>query len=194
MRTQFSKTVDDPRVTLSDGAFDHLPGVPDEWADLLIIAQAFHWCPDHATALAEFARVLKPGSSVALVWNLEDRDSARWVAQLRDTIEQHEGGTPQFRLELWRKAFEEPIYKQHFEPPEEKNWPYNIPATVESVVDRASSKSYISILPEDKLSQVHADLREILKRGDGLTWTDMEKGVFEYPYKSYMVICRKRGE
>jgi hypothetical protein len=35
--------------------------------------QAFHWCPDYDAAAAEFARILKPGGIVALIWNLEDR-------------------------------------------------------------------------------------------------------------------------
>ena len=37
MRTVFSKTVVDPRVSLSDGTFD-ATGVPDHWADLIVMA------------------------------------------------------------------------------------------------------------------------------------------------------------
>lgn len=38
-------------------------------ADLVIVAQAFHWF-DVPVALAEFARILRPGSSCAAFWNL----------------------------------------------------------------------------------------------------------------------------
>jgi SAM-dependent methyltransferase len=43
-------------------------GLPDQYADAVLSAQAFHWFqPD--TALAEFHRILKPGGHVILMWN-----------------------------------------------------------------------------------------------------------------------------
>lgn len=38
MREQFTKTVHDERVTVSEGTFDTTP-VEDGWADLVVIAQ-----------------------------------------------------------------------------------------------------------------------------------------------------------
>ncbi len=38
MRTVFSKTVNDPRVSVSHGTFDKTD-IPDAWADIIIIAQ-----------------------------------------------------------------------------------------------------------------------------------------------------------
>jgi ubiquinone/menaquinone biosynthesis C-methylase UbiE len=192
MRDQFAKTINDRRVSQSEGTFDNLPGVPDNSADILIVAQAFHWCPNYASAIQEFARVLKPGAPVALVWNLEDREAVAWIAQLRDRIEKHEEGTPQFRLELWRAAFEQPNYKDLFEAPTEKQWPYIIPGTAEITIGRACSKSYIAILPEDKKKQVQEDIKAILDRGDDMKWIDREQGVFEYAYRSYVVVFKKK--
>ncbi|KAL1740199.1 S-adenosyl-L-methionine-dependent methyltransferase [Schizophyllum fasciatum] len=129
MRAQFAKTTipasaDDtspttagdstsPTITVADGHFASLP-VPDGWADVIVIAQAFHWCPDHAAAVAEFARALRRGGPLVLVWNLEDRDAAPWVAQLRDRIERHEQGAPQFRLGLWRAFAETREWRDNF--------------------------------------------------------------------------------
>ncbi|TFY55437.1 hypothetical protein EVG20_g9319 [Dentipellis fragilis] len=74
MREVFAKSVIDERVTIKEGFFDNLnTGVPDGQADLVVIAQAFHWCPDFDAAAVEFSRILKPDSIVALIWNLEDR-------------------------------------------------------------------------------------------------------------------------
>lgn len=126
------------------------------------------------------------------MWNLEDRDRARWVAQLRDRIEQHEEGTPQFRLGLWRQAFDTPNYQKLFAAPEENQWPYDLPATVDIVVDRASSKSYISILPDAEKAKVQADLREIVNKGEDKVWIDEAKGEFKYPYRTYVVVSRKK--
>ena len=43
-------------------------GLADHSADLITAAQAFHWF-DRPLARQEFARVLKPGGWVALIWN-----------------------------------------------------------------------------------------------------------------------------
>jgi ubiquinone/menaquinone biosynthesis C-methylase UbiE len=55
-------------VGWSQGDALRLP-VRDEAVDAVISTEAFHWFPDHAAALAEFARVLRPGGRavVALV-------------------------------------------------------------------------------------------------------------------------------
>lgn len=119
------------------------------------------------------------------------RDGAGWVAQLRDRIERHENGTPQFRLNLWRATFDTPSYKQFFKPQEEEVWSYHLLGTQEIVIDRACSKSYVAVLPDDQKTQVVEDIKAILTKGDGLVWTDSEKGEFEYPYKTWVVIAKK---
>ncbi|KAH6918533.1 S-adenosyl-L-methionine-dependent methyltransferase [Coprinopsis sp. MPI-PUGE-AT-0042] len=191
MRNTFSDRVQDPRVSISDGTFDttHLP---DAWADLVVIAQAFHWCPDFDKASAEFSRILKPGGTVAFIWNLEDRGAADWVGQIRDLIEAHEKGTPQFRQNLWRQCFETASYKEAFQTPDEQVKPYYIEGTEQGAVDRASSKSYIAILPPDEKGRVQQTIREIVRRGDGLEWIDKEKGVFKYPYQTWLVVSQKK--
>lgn len=119
-------------------------------------------------------------------------ERAKWVAQLRDRIERHEKDTPQFRLQLWRAAFDTPGYKDNFDAPEEKVISYELLGTEQIAVDRALSKSYISILPPDDKQKVVDDIKEIVKKGEGLVWSDKEKGEFEYPYKTYTVIAKKK--
>jgi SAM-dependent methyltransferase len=58
--------------------------LPDEYADVVTAAQSFHWF-DHALALPEIARVLRPQGRLALVWNVRD-DREEWVAKLSVTI------------------------------------------------------------------------------------------------------------
>ena len=76
-------------VAAAPGAFDLLGSaevipLPDESADVITSAQAFHWF-DHAVALPEIARVLRSHGRLALVWNIRD-DRMPWVARLSETI------------------------------------------------------------------------------------------------------------
>ncbi|KAF9476583.1 methyltransferase type 11 [Pholiota conissans] len=163
MRDTFAEKVKDDRISLSEGFFD-ATGVEDGWADLVVIAQAYHWCPDYEKASAEFARILKLNGTVALVWNLEDRDGAKWVAQVRDLIEFHEQGTPQFRHNHWRQTFDTPSYQKFFEPHIQKTWSYHIQGTKESVVDRASSKSYIMLV--SFYANLPLEVKQVLRASD----------------------------
>lgn len=46
----------------------------DRSVDAVVCAQAFHWF-DAPAALAEFARVIRPGGNVGLIWNVLDAES-----------------------------------------------------------------------------------------------------------------------
>lgn len=92
----------------------------------------------------------------------------------------------------WRQTFDTPSYKKEFNPPEEKTWNYKLHANKEIVVDRASSKSYVAILPDDQKAKVQQDIREVVDQGHDKVWVDEAQGLFEYPYKTWVVIARKR--
>ncbi len=111
---------------------------------------------------------------------------------MRDRIEQHESGSPQFRLGLWRATFSTPSYQALFHPPEEDVWDYVLTGTRDIVVERAQSKSYIAVLSYEDKQKVINDLDAILQRKDGLTWIDQAKGVFEYPYQTFLVVSKKK--
>ncbi|KAH8914186.1 S-adenosyl-L-methionine-dependent methyltransferase [Atractiella rhizophila] len=174
-----------------DGEFGKIP-VNDKWADLVVIAQAFHWIgKDGSSAMAEIARVLKPGAQLALIWNLEDRDGPeKWVGKMRDAYEAHEVGTPQYRLGWWKHVFDLPEYKENFKPLKSNAAGEALPdvqhrkleTNKDGVVDRVLSKSYITDLTEEKREEVRKRVLEIVEEGDGLVWIDKEQGIFEYPY------------
>ena len=175
-----------------------------------ILSQAYHWCPDYDAASTEFSRILKPNGTVAFIWNLEDRsiidldfdsfrssllfyrDGARWASEVRDVIEVQEQGTPQFRHMYWRQTFDTQSYQREFNPPEENTWTYKLQADKEIVVDRASSKSYVAVLPDDKKAEVQEEIRKIVDQGLDRVWIDETQGLFEYPYKTWAVIAHKK--
>ena len=72
-----------PEASALAGRAEAMP-LPDASADVVASAQAFHWF-DHDAALPEVARVLRPGGSLALVWNSRD-DRDPWMAQLSAII------------------------------------------------------------------------------------------------------------
>jgi SAM-dependent methyltransferase len=72
-----------PDVRALAGSAEAMP-LPDASADVVTSAQAFHWF-DHANALPEIARVLRPGGRLALVWNSRD-DRDPWMSRLSAII------------------------------------------------------------------------------------------------------------
>ncbi len=77
MREVFAGVV--PGVPVMGGTVEELP-LADGSVDAVVVAQAFHWF-DAPQALAEIARVLRPGGSLSLVWNERD-DSDPVMAEL----------------------------------------------------------------------------------------------------------------
>lgn len=74
------------RVEWRDGTGERT-GLPDRSADLITVAQAFHWMRADE-ALAEFHRILKPGGRLAHVWNIQDRTDA-FTASYCAAMERH---------------------------------------------------------------------------------------------------------
>jgi ubiquinone/menaquinone biosynthesis C-methylase UbiE len=72
-----------PDVQTVVGSAESIP-LPDASTDVVTSAQAFHWF-DHARAMPEIARVLRPGGRLALIWNSRD-DRDPWMARLSEII------------------------------------------------------------------------------------------------------------
>jgi SAM-dependent methyltransferase len=93
----------EPRFVSVDGTAEST-GLPAASVDLVVAAQAFHWF-DRPRARAEFARVLRPGGVVALVWNwrrdrgtpfLEGYEALlrRWGTDYAEVLRRWEAGSP----------------------------------------------------------------------------------------------------
>ena len=81
MRAELERVVPEARSLAGRG--EQIP-LADATADVVTVAQAFHWF-DQPTALAEIARVLRPGGTLGLVWNMRDY-AVEWAARLSETI------------------------------------------------------------------------------------------------------------
>ncbi|KAK0522765.1 hypothetical protein OC834_006151 [Tilletia horrida] len=175
-------------VEVSEGTFEDFSLLQDARAqasiDVILIAQAWHWAQDHEVALSNFARVLRPYGCLSLIWNLEDRDAAPWVARIRDAYEKHEHGSPQYRLGLWKKMYQTEALTQYFQALPQEDYTRILPTTHEAAWNRVLSKSYISLLGQDDLAALRKEYDQIMEDGDqhGRRWINKDEGVFEYPY------------
>jgi ubiquinone/menaquinone biosynthesis C-methylase UbiE len=70
-------------IEVREGTAEALP-LDDASVDAVTVAQAFHWF-DPPRALAEVARVLRPGGHLFLLWNTRDR-RVDWVRQFGDLL------------------------------------------------------------------------------------------------------------
>ncbi|MBP0460582.1 class I SAM-dependent methyltransferase [Streptomyces montanisoli] len=77
-----------PGVPLVRAVGDALP-LADACADLVTYAQSWHWT-DRARAFAEALRVLRPGGTLALFWNVADQ-TVPWLAAQNARLRAHGG-------------------------------------------------------------------------------------------------------
>lgn len=150
--------------------------------DALVCAQAFHWFA-HRAALDEFARVLKPGGRLGLVWNVRD-ESVDWVAALTRIVTPHEGDAPRFHKGDWQRTFPHPA----FGPLQETVFDHVHEGPPEQViVDRFMSVSFIAALPADEQAAVRAQLEALISSHPALRGRE----ALRFPYQTRAFVCAR---
>jgi SAM-dependent methyltransferase len=123
--------------------------IPSRSIDVVIAAQAFHWF-DHARALPEIARVLRPGGTLALVWNSRD-EGVPWVRKLGALI----GGGDRGDLTALTNPAEDSAY---FGPVVSEEFRFWQQVRRPDLLDLVRSRSYVAVLPtaerDDLLARV----------------------------------------
>jgi SAM-dependent methyltransferase len=144
----------EPPIRAVEGAAEDIP-LPDGSADAVTVAQAFHWF-DGERALAEIHRVLRPGGSLALVWNVRLLDDPGQAA-IEELIAPFTGQIPRHRSGEWRRPFEDTTLFGSFE---ERSFPNEQRVDGDRLVDRVASTSAIAALDpvrrRDLLEKVRA--------------------------------------
>jgi len=79
-----------PGVDVRDTTAEHT-GLAAGSVDVVAMFQAFQWC-DGAAALAEFARITRPGGRIGIVWNMPDRRDP-FTAAYEDLVDHHGDAT-----------------------------------------------------------------------------------------------------
>jgi ubiquinone/menaquinone biosynthesis C-methylase UbiE len=149
------------RVALPEalaGSAEAIP-LPDGSVDAVTVGQAFHWF-DAPAALAEIARVLRPGGGLALLWNERDESTA-WVAEMSRLIRWHERTVSRYQHVDWAEVV---AADGRFAPLEEVVVRWDQPMTREVLADRVRSISYIAVMPSTERERLAAEVTTLVGR------------------------------
>ena len=130
------------------GTAEQIP-LRDNSVDAVLVAQAWHWF-DPERAIAEVARVLRPGGRLGLVWNTRD-ERMGWVKDLGRIIG-HESDPFSDRVTL-PEPFTD-VERHHVE------WTSYL--TPQALIDLVASRSYCITSPADVRTRTLEEVRELL--------------------------------
>jgi SAM-dependent methyltransferase len=146
-------------VRVHEGTAERIP-LDTASADLVTVAQAFHWF-DGDAALAEIHRVLRPGGRLALVWNRRVTEDPVNRA-IEAILAPHRAEVPTHRWDTWRATFERTAL---FGPLEEHVFSSEQHLNADGMADRIGSISFIASLPDDERANVLEEARALAAGG-----------------------------
>jgi SAM-dependent methyltransferase len=172
-----------PQVEVRDGTAEAIP-LPDESVDAVTVAQAFHWF-DAPVALAEMQRVLRPGGTLFLIWNMRDVGHD-WVEQFGDLLV--EAGSIRPYDSYYDVDYAAVItLAGGFGPVEAWSHSWEQPCDEDLLVARAASVSVVAALPDHQRSIVLDRIRGLARRHPDLAG----RPTFGFPYTTSIWRCRR---
>jgi ubiquinone/menaquinone biosynthesis C-methylase UbiE len=160
--------------------------------DLATAAQAFHWF-DKPAALAEIARIVRPGGGVALFWNVREEARSPFVADYHRVLERYGGVAEGKYLQAGRSSGRSSTREaleaaDRFEAPKLHELHHELAATANGFIGMAFTASYIRALDPAAQDRFRAETLELLARhghrGDE---------PFAVPYRVDLWIARRSG-
>jgi SAM-dependent methyltransferase len=170
-----------PGIEAKQGSAERIP-LADCSVDAVVCAQSFHWFAN-GRALREMRRVLTPGGTLGLIWNVRD-ESVPWVAALRVILDPHEGDAPRYHTQQWRRLFP----ADGFGPLCERRFGHAHTGSPQHVIiDRMLSTSFIAALPARERKRVAAQVQQLIATTSDLAG----KAEVRMPYVTMAFSCRK---
>ena len=162
-----------PEAIVREGQGERIP-VGDASADAVLVASAWHWM-DHEAAVAEVARVLRPGAVLGVVWSGLDR-TADWFETIRARVAGDPAVEPGSVLAALvdRAVTDDQTHVLEFpagapfDPPERRGLTWEQSTTAEDLVGLLRTVSGVIVLPDDRRRAVIAEARHLLRRYGGL--------------------------
>lgn len=162
-------------------------GLPSAAFDAALAGEAYHWF-DAPAALAEMARIVRPGGGIAFFWNVVDETRSTLVAGERRLVVEYgidgsdvrkPGPQPETRDAIRAAgAFDEPEFVQV---------PHVVPMTGAEYVGLAYTKSHLRTAPAD-LQERYRSAFEAMLAGHGIG----ASAQIEVPYVVDCWIARRR--
>lgn len=165
-----------PGAHVTLGVAEQLPVAAASVA-AITAAQAFHWF-DAESTWTEFARVLKPGGVVALVWNARLRE-VEWIDRIWSLMDRFERTAP------WGDDALSDRFggRDDFSDLERASFRHSVPMDEAALVARVMSVSHLAVLPATEQAQVRREISLILDDVDG---------PLEITYRTDVMIRRRR--
>jgi SAM-dependent methyltransferase len=166
-------------------------GIDPRTVDLVTAAQAFHWF-DADLALAEAARILKPGGGVALFWNVRDAESSPFLADYAALLVRYRpDGGDMGRYEASGRAATRAAFERSeaFEPVQLVSLHQSVPMTAPEFIGMAFTASYVrAALSPEQQDRFRIELAGILGRHG-----HDDDRPFDVPYRIDLWIARRHG-
>jgi SAM-dependent methyltransferase len=144
-----------------EGLAEAIP-LPEESVAAVTVADAFHWF-DHALALAEIRRVLRPGGGLAVLSAVPDWSGASWAHEVGTLIAGMLTAHPKFDGPPWQESVHA---ADGWTEPREIRVITSQPASPERMVDYVGSMSWVASLPEAERAETLAKVNAIISAGE----------------------------
>lgn len=167
-----------PSVRRVEGTAEAIP-LPDETADVVTVAQAWHWV-DQVEAPVEVARVLRAGGTLGLVWNQRD-ERVDWVRELNEIAPRSNG---QKFLDA------EVVIGAPFGKTERFEVDWSMPVDADRVIGIIASGSDVFLAPETEQDEILGRIKELLATHPQTAGRE----TFELPYRTFCYRARLRDQ
>jgi SAM-dependent methyltransferase len=139
-----------PGAIVSVGSAEDIP-LADASVDAILVGQAWHWV-DQDAALPSVARVLRPGGTLGLVWNVRD-DRVAWVARLTEVMHPAEGEVFLETGHIQQGAFDEM---------ESASFDWSRDFSRDDLLDLVRSRSYFITASAEEQASILRGVNELL--------------------------------
>jgi ubiquinone/menaquinone biosynthesis C-methylase UbiE len=182
MRRQLAASV--PGVSVLDGAAEAIP-LGDASVDAVFVGEGFHWFATRE-AVADIARVVRPGGGLALLWNAHHFGHEPWVVEMGKLLDARRapGVTPvnRKRTGRWRRAFDE----SPFAPLEHWQTRHEQRTDVDGLVAHIATWSFVGALADEPREALLRDVGELLRE------RHPSPGDVAIPYRTDVYWTRRR--